>query len=135
MMDALQKSYASYQQALYHTTAPKVRGGAAAASTRCALTRARPDGCGVRWRQDPYLWYGIGLLYERHYSLEQVRARVVSLLLRARPGPARAPLRNRFVRPPQAEEAFMAVLVAAPAFEHAAEVRAGPHTHTGVTRN
>jgi tetratricopeptide (TPR) repeat protein len=43
MMEDLQKAYTSYQQALYHLTNPK---------------------------QDPNLWYGIGILYDRYGSFE-----------------------------------------------------------------
>lgn len=42
MMDDIQKTYAAYQQALYHLKNPK----------------------------DPRLWYGIGILYDRYGSLE-----------------------------------------------------------------
>lgn len=41
MLDDLQRAYTSYQQALYHFPAPK---------------------------NEPKLWYGIGILYDRYGS-------------------------------------------------------------------
>ncbi|TIB78590.1 TPR-like protein [Wallemia mellicola] len=66
MIDDLQKAYTAYQQALYHLPAPKL--------------------------QDPKLWYGIGILYDRYGSLEH------------------------------AEEAFAGVIKIAPDFEKANEI-------------
>jgi tetratricopeptide (TPR) repeat protein len=65
MMEDLQKAYTSYQQALYHLSNPK---------------------------QDPNLWYGIGILYDRYGSFEH------------------------------AEEAFNAVLKMDPQFEKKNEI-------------
>ncbi|TIA91970.1 hypothetical protein E3P99_00801 [Wallemia hederae] len=66
MIDDLQKAYTAYQQALYHLPAPKL--------------------------QDPKLWYGIGILYDRYGSLEH------------------------------AEEAFAGVIKIAPDFDKANEI-------------
>jgi tetratricopeptide (TPR) repeat protein len=58
MMDDLQQAYSAYQQALYHLRDPKV---------------VKP----ISWidvadfvDQEPKLWYGIGILYDRYGSLE-----------------------------------------------------------------
>lgn len=58
MMDDLQQAYSAYQQALYHLKDPKV-------SRRNIEdpTKAHND-------QEPKLWYGIGILYDRYGSLE-----------------------------------------------------------------
>lgn len=55
MTEDLQKAYAAYQQALFHLNDPKVR-----------TMRFCTNGT----LQDPNLWYGIGILYERYGSLE-----------------------------------------------------------------
>jgi tetratricopeptide (TPR) repeat protein len=58
MMDDLQQAYSAYQQALYHLRDPKVStiGGLAKSFTNII--------------QEPKLWYGIGILYDRYGSLE-----------------------------------------------------------------
>jgi general transcriptional corepressor CYC8 len=59
MMDNLQDAYTAYQQALYYLPDPKV----------CPPKVDAHGGC---WRrtQEPKLWYGIGILYDRYGSLE-----------------------------------------------------------------
>ena len=52
MQDDLQKAYAAYQQALYHLPNPK----------------------------DPKLWYGIGILCDRHGSLDNAEDAFASVL-------------------------------------------------------
>jgi tetratricopeptide (TPR) repeat protein len=59
MMDDLQQAYSAYQQALYHLRDPKV-GYADIAHLY------KSDNCA----QEPKLWYGIGILYDRYGSLE-----------------------------------------------------------------
>lgn len=59
MMDDLQQAYSAYQQALYHLRDPKVR------------SRHNPGEVGNSYLvQEPKLWYGIGILYDRYGSLE-----------------------------------------------------------------
>ena len=58
MMDNLQEAYTAYQQALYYLRDPKV-------SSRVVRGRAR-----LMLVQEPKLWYGIGILYDRYGSLE-----------------------------------------------------------------
>lgn len=72
MTEDLQQAYAAYQQALFHLNDPKVLNGG-------------PHD--LLFLQDPNLWHGIGILYERCGSLEH------------------------------AEEAFNAVLMMSPNFE------------------
>ena len=60
MMDDLQQAYSAYQQALYHLRDPKV-------TFPWALQR-RPKL--ILLCQEPKLWYGIGILYDRYGSLE-----------------------------------------------------------------
>jgi len=59
MMDDLQQAYSAYQQALYHLRDPKV-------GHTDALDVAKAD----KKLQEPKLWYGIGILYDRYGSLE-----------------------------------------------------------------
>jgi glucose repression mediator protein len=60
MMDDLQQAYSAYQQALYHLRDPKVRN-----------TDALPVNSVIaKTHQEPKLWYGIGILYDRYGSLE-----------------------------------------------------------------
>ena len=54
MMDELQKAYSAYHQALYHM--------------------------GTQKTQDPNLWYGIGILYERYGSFENAEEAFSSVL-------------------------------------------------------
>lgn len=83
MVDDLQQAYSAYQQALYHMPDPKVRFPSDMASR---------DGPNARSTQEPKLWYGIGILYDRYGSLEH------------------------------AEEAFSQVMRMAPDFEKANEI-------------
>ena len=64
MKDDLPKAYTAYQQALYHLQNPKVS------------WQFRPQCCEVQHKtgyglicQEPKLWYGIGILYDRYGSL------------------------------------------------------------------
>lgn len=59
MMDDLQQAYTAYQQALYHLRDPKVRSSSNSGGT--GSNKAT---------QEPKLWYGIGILYDRYGSLE-----------------------------------------------------------------
>ena len=99
MLDELQKAYAAYQQALYHLPNPKV------ASLFLSLRFSSPFVVGLLscptfshlsfvelCLQDPKLWYGIGILYDRYGSFEH------------------------------AEEAFTAVLKMDPKFEKSNEI-------------
>lgn len=58
MMDDLQQAYSAYQQALYHLRDPKVRNLSFAVWSNLTTS------------QEPKLWYGIGILYDRYGSLE-----------------------------------------------------------------
>lgn len=60
MIDDLQQAYSAYQQALYHLRDPKVRGH--------RVPRMHAP-CSIE-SQEPKLWYGIGILYDRYGSLE-----------------------------------------------------------------
>ena len=62
MMDDLQQAYSAYQQALYHLTDPKV----------CSVRSVSIlyVGFANKLFQEPKLWYGIGILYDRYGSLE-----------------------------------------------------------------
>ena len=59
MMEDLQQAYAAYQQALYHLRDPKVD-----------ITPPRFKPVSTDTVQEPKLWYGIGILYDRYGSLE-----------------------------------------------------------------
>jgi general transcriptional corepressor CYC8 len=58
MMDNLQEAYTAYQQALYYLRDPKVSPVAVSNLVWLMLD------------QEPKLWYGIGILYDRYGSLE-----------------------------------------------------------------
>ena len=58
MMEDLQQAYAAYQQALYHLRDPKV-----------SISNGFPFWL-IQQLQEPKLWYGIGILYDRYGSLE-----------------------------------------------------------------
>lgn len=58
-MDDLQQAYSAYQQALYHLRDPKV-----SRLTRLLYLKSNHP------PQEPKLWYGIGILYDRYGSLE-----------------------------------------------------------------
>lgn len=75
MMDDLQKAYSAYQQALYHLRDPKV-------STRSFDANGGP--CSQEF-QEPKLWYGIGILYDRYGSLEHAEE-AFSQVMRMEPG-------------------------------------------------
>lgn len=61
MMDDLQQAYTAYQNALMHLRNPKVSSLAARVTLpTTSLTVA----------QEPKLWYGIGILYDRYGSLD-----------------------------------------------------------------
>lgn len=64
MQDDLQKAYSAYQQALYWLPNPK---------------------------DDPKLWYGIGILYDRYGSLDHAEEAFASVLRMDRGAPVRAP--------------------------------------------
>ena len=57
-MEDLQQAYAAYQQALYHLRDPKV------------LEPWLVHEFDLIILQEPKLWYGIGILYDRYGSLE-----------------------------------------------------------------
>jgi general transcriptional corepressor CYC8 len=60
MMDNLQEAYTAYQQALYYLPKPNV-----------SSPPLMPRKCiGLIQKQEPKLWYGIGILYDRYGSLE-----------------------------------------------------------------
>ncbi|KAG9231411.1 tetratricopeptide [Amylocarpus encephaloides] len=60
MMDDLQQAYSAYQQALYHLRDPKASDRALPPCLPALANKA----------QEPKLWYGIGILYDRYGSLE-----------------------------------------------------------------
>jgi glucose repression mediator protein len=59
MMDDLQQAYSAYQQALYHLSDPKVM-----------PKHVQQHSAVLTASQEPKLWYGIGILYDRYGSLE-----------------------------------------------------------------
>ena len=61
MQDDLQKAYAAYQQALYLLPNPKVT-SIQLPYVLCTLTPST--------KEDPKLWYGIGILYDRYGALD-----------------------------------------------------------------
>jgi tetratricopeptide (TPR) repeat protein len=66
MLDDLPKAYAAYQQALYHLPNPKV----------CSL----PSPLSTSSYQEPKLWYGIGILYDRYGSFDHAEEAFSSVL-------------------------------------------------------
>ena len=66
MQDDLQKAYAAYQQALYFLPSPKVRSSPSRGPLRVTLLTAPLS----HDQEDPKLWYGIGILYDRYGSLD-----------------------------------------------------------------
>jgi general transcriptional corepressor CYC8 len=60
MMDELQQAYSAYQSALVNLANPKVIQPPVRSSVEATLTI----------HQEPKLWYGIGILYDRYGSLE-----------------------------------------------------------------
>jgi glucose repression mediator protein len=67
MKDDLPKAYTAYQQALYHLQNPKV--------SNHAWNRELV----LIW-QEPKLWYGIGILYDRYGSFEHAEEAFSSVL-------------------------------------------------------
>lgn len=74
MQDDLQKAYAAYQQALYFLPQPKVR------SPFRLLLRHVAHRPFPRDQEDPKLWYGIGILYDRYGSLDHAEEAFSSVL-------------------------------------------------------
>lgn len=70
MQDDLQKAYSAYQQALYLLPNPKVINTA-------SISQAQPNG---HPQEDPKLWYGIGILYDRYGSLDHAEEAFSSVL-------------------------------------------------------
>lgn len=71
MQDDLQKAYAAYQQALYLLPNPKVT-SIQLPRVLCSLTPST--------KEDPKLWYGIGILYDRYGSLDHAEEAFSSVL-------------------------------------------------------
>lgn len=69
MQDDLQKAYSAYQQALYLLPNPKV--------PSISLTHITLFTC---LQEDPKLWYGIGILYDRYGSLDHAEEAFSSVL-------------------------------------------------------
>lgn len=68
MKDDLPKAYTAYQQALYHLANPKV------------CEEIVKSGADTDWEQEPKLWYGIGILYDRYGSFEHAEEAFSSVL-------------------------------------------------------
>ena len=73
MQDDLQQAYAAYQQALYLLPNPKVP----FLRPRLLFTRCS---CISPFQEDPKLWYGIGILYDRYGSLDHAEEAFSSVL-------------------------------------------------------
>lgn len=76
MMDDLKKAYSSYQQALYYMSNPQVR-------LACRLGLPCPAlglNSILSVEQEPKLWYGIGILYDRYGSLEHAEEAFSSVI-------------------------------------------------------
>lgn len=74
MQDDLQKAYSAYQQALYLLPNPKVSS---------SLTLYHPFHVPYSYtchKEDPKLWYGIGILYDRYGSLDHAEEAFSSVL-------------------------------------------------------
>lgn len=69
MKDDLPKAYTAYQQALYHLPNPKVSSVGPTTQRSMKLTV-----------QEPKLWYGIGILYDRYGSFEHAEEAFSSVL-------------------------------------------------------
>lgn len=69
MQDDLQKAYSAYQQALYLLPNPKVT---------LAFSISPPSSHSSQ--EDPKLWYGIGILYDRYGSLDHAEEAFASVL-------------------------------------------------------
>ena len=72
MQDDLQKAYAAYQQALYLLPNPKV----CTISPQSIPCLSLISGT----KEDPKLWYGIGILYDRYGSLDHAEEAFASVL-------------------------------------------------------
>jgi general transcriptional corepressor CYC8 len=70
MQDDLQKAYSAYQQALYLLPNPKV-------TPTALLTHKNTH---LHPQEDPKLWYGIGILYDRYGSLDHAEEAFSSVL-------------------------------------------------------
>jgi tetratricopeptide (TPR) repeat protein len=73
MMDDLQQAYAAYQNAILHLQNPKVR------ATMCPPSNFAWSNWNV---QEPKLWYGIGILYDRwgsHEHAEEAFSQVMQM--------------------------------------------------------
>jgi tetratricopeptide (TPR) repeat protein len=70
MQDDLQKAYSAYQQALYLLPNPKV----------CINTFEKWCWSLMLLQEDPKLWYGIGILYDRYGSLDHAEEAFSSVL-------------------------------------------------------
>jgi general transcriptional corepressor CYC8 len=71
MQDDLQKAYSAYQQALYLLPNPKVSP---------VLRSSAPTDLNSKAQEDPKLWYGIGILYDRYGSLDHAEEAFSSVL-------------------------------------------------------
>jgi len=69
MQDDLQKAYSAYQQALYLLPNPKVLSPSLLLFTSL-----------LSIQEDPKLWYGIGILYDRYGSLDHAEEAFASVL-------------------------------------------------------
>ena len=72
MQDDLQKAYAAYQQALYLLPNPKV--------SIIPLRYTSNSNSILDTQEDPKLWYGIGILYDRYGSLDHAEEAFASVL-------------------------------------------------------
>ena len=72
MQDDLQKAYSAYQQALYLLPNPKVK--------QILLGLIYSSSIYVSPQEDPKLWYGIGILYDRYGSLDHAEEAFSSVL-------------------------------------------------------
>lgn len=70
MQDDLQKAYSAYQQALYLLPNPKA----------CPVPISRTLSDTLVAQEDPKLWYGIGILYDRYGSLDHAEEAFASVL-------------------------------------------------------
>jgi glucose repression mediator protein len=84
MIDDLPKAYACYQQAIMHIPDAKVRP---------ASFSRRQTYANVRAQNEPKLWYGIGILYDRYGSLEHAEEAFASVI-QTDPSPSPSGLRT-----------------------------------------
>ena len=71
MQDDLQKAYSAYQHALYSLPNPKVFAHKSFAKGEFSL---------LSKQENPKLWYGIGILYDRYGSLDNAEEAFSSVL-------------------------------------------------------